>query len=149
MPGPADGIAAGRRPYLREPSGPVLASASHLGRTGRTPDMKRSIALALISLAAAAGLVDVDASAPSATSEFRSYGGGWGHGVGMSQYGAYGMAAAGASYTDILAQYYTGTAVQTVASPTKIRVGLTQSRTSSRLQAIGGAVALRLDSHSG
>jgi SpoIID/LytB domain protein len=111
--------------------------------------MKRSLALALVSLSATAGLVALNASAASATSEFHFYGGGWGHGVGMSQYGAYGMAAAGASYTDILSQYYTGTAVQTIDSPTKIRVGLTQSRTSSRLQAIGGAVALRLDSHSG
>ncbi len=85
----------------------------------------------------------------SATSEFHFYGGGWGHGVGMSQYGAYGMAVAGAGYTDILGQYYTGTSVQTISSPTKIRVGLVQSRTSSRLQAIGGPITLRLDSHSG
>ena len=34
---------------------------------------------------------------------------GWGHGVGMSQYGAYGMANAGRSYEEILAYYYTGT----------------------------------------
>ena len=34
---------------------------------------------------------------------------GWGHGVGMSQYGAYGMANAGRTYDQILAHYYTGT----------------------------------------
>jgi len=34
---------------------------------------------------------------------------GWGHGVGMSQYGAYGMAKAGSSYAQILAYYYAGT----------------------------------------
>lgn len=36
-------------------------------------------------------------------------GGGWGHGVGMSQYGAKGMAEAGFSYIDILGHYYPGT----------------------------------------
>lgn len=34
---------------------------------------------------------------------------GYGHGVGMSQYGAYGMAKEGYSYQEILAHYYTGT----------------------------------------
>jgi len=34
---------------------------------------------------------------------------GWGHGVGMSQYGAKGMAEAGLSYKDILTHYFTGT----------------------------------------
>ncbi len=33
---------------------------------------------------------------------------GWGHGVGLSQAGAYGMAARGASYRDILEHYYSG-----------------------------------------
>ena len=33
---------------------------------------------------------------------------GYGHGVGMSQYGAYGMAKSGYSYKDILKHYYTG-----------------------------------------
>ena len=36
-------------------------------------------------------------------------GGGWGHGVGLSQYGSMGMANAGFSYADILAHYYPGT----------------------------------------
>ncbi|MEW6726349.1 SpoIID/LytB domain-containing protein [Desulforudis sp. 1088] len=34
-------------------------------------------------------------------------GNGWGHGLGMSQYGAYGMAKAGYTYRDILSHYYT------------------------------------------
>jgi stage II sporulation protein D len=33
---------------------------------------------------------------------------GWGHGVGMCQYGAYGMAKLGVKYDDILKHYYTG-----------------------------------------
>src|SRR3954452_6146725 len=34
---------------------------------------------------------------------------GWGHGVGMSQYGAYGFALHGSTYDAILAHYYPGT----------------------------------------
>jgi stage II sporulation protein D len=33
---------------------------------------------------------------------------GWGHGVGMCQVGAYGMAARGHTYREILLHYYTG-----------------------------------------
>lgn len=39
---------------------------------------------------------------------FIFYGGGWGHGVGMCQSGAAGMAAAGYTYKDILNHYYPG-----------------------------------------
>ena len=57
-------------------------------------------------------VVFVAAVAPSrgADQEFTFTGGGWGHGVGMSQYGAYGMALLeGADYAAILAHYYPGT----------------------------------------
>lgn len=37
---------------------------------------------------------------------------GWGHGVGMCQVGAYGMAAAGYDYRQILSHYYAGTRVE-------------------------------------
>ncbi|HEU5490649.1 MAG TPA: SpoIID/LytB domain-containing protein [Gaiellaceae bacterium] len=36
---------------------------------------------------------------------------GWGHGVGMSQYGAYGQAQAGRTYAEILGHYYSGTTI--------------------------------------
>lgn len=39
---------------------------------------------------------------------FKAYGGGWGHGVGMSQTGAVGRAEKGATYEEILKFYYTG-----------------------------------------
>jgi len=45
---------------------------------------------------------------------------GWGHGVGLCQNGAYGMALAGAAYEDILKHYYVGidiVAAKTVAGP--------------------------------
>ena len=37
---------------------------------------------------------------------------GFGHGVGMSQYGANAMAADGSTYTEILQHYYTGVTVE-------------------------------------
>jgi stage II sporulation protein D len=49
---------------------------------------------------------------------------GWGHGVGMSQWGAHGLAQQGASYADILTHYYTGTTVGPATEPAQVRVGL-------------------------
>ena len=40
------------------------------------------------------------------------FGRGWGHGVGMCQVGAYGMALAGAGYDEILKKYYAGIELQ-------------------------------------
>lgn len=51
-------------------------------------------------------------------------GGGWGHGVGMSQYGAKGAALLGCSYRQILATYYPGTDLSRVGMPGTVRVGL-------------------------
>lgn len=43
---------------------------------------------------------------------WKAYGGGWGHGVGMSQTGAVGMAERGRTYQEILAHYYQGSTVE-------------------------------------
>lgn len=42
------------------------------------------------------------------------YGGGWGHGVGMCQSGAGGMAQRGLSFKEILSHYYQGTEIETL-----------------------------------
>jgi stage II sporulation protein D len=52
---------------------------------------------------------------------------GYGHGVGMSQYGAYGMANAGYSHDEILAHYYTGTEIGR-SGPRDVRVLLAEGR---------------------
>ena len=52
---------------------------------------------------------------------------GWGHGVGMSQYGAYGQALAGRTYDQILAHYYTGTTIGK-AGRKEVRVLLAEGR---------------------
>ena len=50
------------------------------------------------------------------------HGRGYGHGVGLSQYGARGRALAGQTAAEILAHYYTGTTVGTIPTQTPIRV---------------------------
>ncbi len=50
------------------------------------------------------------------------YGRGWGHGVGLSQYGARGRALAGQDVATILAHYYPGTAIGLIAPDSAIRV---------------------------
>ncbi|MBW3561822.1 MAG: cell wall-binding repeat-containing protein [Actinobacteria bacterium] len=50
-------------------------------------------------------------------------GGGWGHGVGMSQYGAQGAARLGCTHEQILTTYYRGVRVEPFQMPTEVRVG--------------------------
>jgi stage II sporulation protein D len=72
------------------------------------------------------------AAAPQALAASTSYtirGAGFGHGIGLSQYGAYGFAAHGADWKDIVLHYYTGTKLGNAAGRT-IRV-LMQSGKSS------------------
>ena len=54
------------------------------------------------------GLIPVDVGTPT---EYIMTGTGYGHGVGMSQYGAKGMAEAGYNYEQILKHYFTGTSL--------------------------------------
>lgn len=61
----------------------------------------------------------------------RFIGRGWGHGVGMSQWGAHGLAQRGASFTDILGHYYTGVSVGAFPDPGPIEVGLDWARSAA------------------
>ena len=58
----------------------------------------------------------------TAATMFYVQGGGDGHGIGMSQYGAYGYAQHGKDYRWILAHYYTGTSIGTTDTSRTIRV---------------------------
>ena len=51
----------------------------------------------------------VSSTAAKNNTQFYFEGTGWGHSVGMSQYGAKGMAEAGYKYSDILQHYFPGT----------------------------------------
>ena len=79
----------------------------------------------LIALASAAGA--------AASPVFVLKGHGWGHGVGLSQYGALGRANDGQDYQQILGFYYDGTNVGTTTQ-SKIRVLLTQGLSSLTLR---------------
>ena len=105
----------------------------------------------------AATLVMTLLSAPAAAAPFRDRpfttrpnpdvvlrGSGWGHGVGMSQYGAYAMALAGHSFVDILKHYYRGITVGQGRMPRTVRVGLGSSTTYSYVTAVDGNVPWRL-----
>jgi stage II sporulation protein D len=75
------------------------------------------------------------AGAPAAQAAGKSAlvmsGHGYGHGVGMSQWGAYGYAMHGATYDQILAHYYTGTALGKLPNNPEIRVLLRSGGTSA------------------
>jgi hypothetical protein len=57
---------------------------------------------------------------------------GWGHGVGMSQWGAEGYARHGYSYRRILAHYYPQTTIG-IAPPRQVRVLLARARAAVRV----------------
>jgi len=64
------------------------------------------------------------ACAPSAHAASRLVirGAGFGHGIGMSQYGAYGLALQGVGYQAILGRYYTGTQLAQLSNDPEVRV---------------------------
>ena len=62
---------------------------------------------------------------PRAQVVFRGHG--WGHGLGMSQYGAQGAARLGCAYRRILRTYYTGTRVTPAAMPATVNVRMTEN----------------------
>src|SRR5919107_2747442 len=83
------------------------------------------------------------ACAPSAHAASRLVinGAGFGHGIGMSQYGAYGLSLQGVPYQAILARYYTGTQLAQVAAEPEVRVllqGGQRKITFSGVAGIGG-----------
>ena len=82
--------------------------------------------LRALSVVAAAVALLACAPAASAAPKWVVKGAGFGHGVGMSQYGAAGYAKNGFDYQSILAHYYSGTAIGTTTAQT-VRVLLMQT----------------------
>ena len=82
-------------------------------------------------LAGTSPVADLRVTAPAAVTQevaFSISGRGWGHGVGMSQWGARGLAAQGSDYKAVLKHYYTGVGFADVGKPTVrvlLRAGLT------------------------
>ena len=88
--------------------------------------MRRLVVIAIIAVAAASAAAVSGAPKPPEAA-FVLAGGGWGHGVGMSQWGAFGQAKAGRDYRSILAHYYRGTEIgaapATVLERVRVLVG--------------------------
>src|SRR5262244_4528571 len=87
--------------------------------------------LPALTLALLAGALASAPCANAAKAKITIRGAGFGHGVGMSQYGAMGYAEHGWTAPQILAHYYTGTALGTTDPATTVRV-LLQSSPSAR-----------------
>ncbi len=128
------------------------------GGTSLTQSSRRTVA---IRVTGTAGSLDIDATpfwlvfnvrAPGSAHIFYSNfwsvnkeGGSWNfytrgypHRVGLCQYGAYGRANAGQSYSSILTHYYNGTSLKTFTPGSAIRIGLTRVGGSTTLISANG-----------
>ena len=105
---------------------------------------RKSLLLVLVTAAAAL----LPATAGRAGDTFHFYGSGFGHGLGMSQWGAYGMAQDKWTHRQILKRFYSGTQVgQANNPPEQIRVGLVSGATKFTLTAESGKVDLKVGNH--
>jgi len=104
---------------------PHPTATGHRGPSAPRASGRRSCKLALAGALTLFFLLTVAAPASAFSTQyaFTINGHGWGHGVGMSQWGAYGYAKHGWAYKDILKHYYTGISFSTVANSI-IRVNL-------------------------
>src|SRR6478672_12790843 len=102
------------QPSTPTPS-PCPRSASGMRRTAVT-----AIAALLCTLALA--------PAAPAASRLVVKGHGYGHGIGMSQYGALGFAQHGTGYREILGHYYEQTSLSPLSDPPTVRVLLQSGR---------------------
>jgi stage II sporulation protein D len=102
-------------------------------------------AVATVGTTTAAATVGTTAvpAPPASTPAFVLAGGGWGHGVGMSQWGAFGQARAGRDYRTILSYYYPGTTLgpSPVLVPSKLRILVADGLAALTVTA-SGAIAL-------
>ena len=87
-------------------------------------------------------LIVLSAAPAEAATRLTVRGAGFGHGVGMSQYGALGFAQHGATYGDIIAHYYTGTQIAKLDGPSQVRV-LLDSGGSVRVRGVSAVVGSR------
>jgi stage II sporulation protein D len=98
-----------------------------------------------LSFIAATLLLALTASAASAATTFTIRGAGFGHGVGMSQYGAMGYASNGRTAAEILAHYYSGTTLGTTDPNAKVRIQLIADTSSARISGARQAGSRKLD----
>jgi stage II sporulation protein D len=105
---------------------------------------QRRTGRACAALAAVFAIAAITAIPAQAKVSWKIKGAGFGHGVGMSQYGAYGYAKHGVGYAAILAHYYTGTALTATASKT-VRVLLRPNLSNVAFSSASAACGASLD----
>ncbi|MEX1125382.1 MAG: SpoIID/LytB domain-containing protein, partial [Acidimicrobiia bacterium] len=101
-----------------------------------------------IALLATALLVSLTGMTPAlaADNTVTVTGGGWGHGIGMSQWGAKALADGGSTATQILQYFYTGASLGTVGSgglvghAEPLRIGVGQNMSRFDFMAVNGAI---------
>jgi stage II sporulation protein D len=106
----------------------------------RHPIVARAVA-AIVACASLAGF----AAVANASVSWVVHGRGFGHGVGMSAYGAYGYALHGKDYRFILAHYYSGTTIGTLPGPRVVRILLDVSVDDVGFSGASGACGQALD----
>ena len=81
-----------------------------IGRTntGGTPRACGTSTIAASFVLNSPSAIDVTSNADGTAGNLTVHGGGWGHNLGMSQYGAHGRGKSGQSFIEILQAYYTG-----------------------------------------
>jgi stage II sporulation protein D len=99
----------------------------------------------LTACTAAVLLASLYPAAAGASVSWIVHGRGFGHGVGMSAYGAYGFAKHGKGYRFILGHYYSGTSLGTLEKPRVVRVLLDVSPSDVEFSGATSACGERLD----
>ena len=96
------------------------------------PSVRRRVVAAAVALGLAVTLApaatpsaSADSSVAAEAGSFTIRGAGFGHGYGMSQYGAYGAARQGKTWRQIMAFYYPGTTISPMRVGTRLRVWIT------------------------
>lgn len=102
----------------------TMMNREEMSRSAKIPKLLVA-AVALSALTVFGGVYQTNASAASSMiSSFTFNGSGFGHGVGLSQIGAKGMALAGKNANEILGYYFPGTELTPVSDSQTIRVNL-------------------------
>jgi SpoIID/LytB domain protein len=130
------------------PAGPgshmvCLDAVNVAGGTGATRLGCRTVTVtALATEGTAVSVTEIYPRPASGAWDARGHG--WGHGRGLSQWGAYGAALQGNDHAAILATYYPGTAMTSMGNPT-IRVRLSADPAQLRVTPTPGLVVIQAD----
>src|SRR5947207_7900286 len=117
--------------------GSLVPSSATAAEAPGARSMRRSLLLASLLLVVAGSAGPAEGRRSAATgATFVIAGHGWGHGVGMSQYGAYGYAQHGFTYDRIVTHYFPGTELGR-APVARVRVLLASGAATLKIGSVG------------